>query len=102
MRRLTTLVGLIALAAAACGGASLSPPPTETPHAASAERCAELGLHDVRDALVALDHYTYRGTDHIVFDPIPAGPSSVVADRTVEARTRPRIAPASSASGGPD
>jgi hypothetical protein len=29
-------------------------------------------------------HYTYRGTDHIVFDPIPAGPPSVAADRTVE------------------
>jgi hypothetical protein len=84
VRRLTTLVGFIALAAVACGGASLSPPPTEPSHAASAERCAELGWDDVRDALVAVDHYTYRGTDRIVFDPIPPGPASVVADRTVD------------------
>jgi hypothetical protein len=74
VRRLTTLLGFIALVAVVCGGASLSPPPTETPHGASAERCAELGWDDVRDALVAVDHYTYRGTDRIVFDPIPPGP----------------------------
>ena len=77
------VAALLALPLGGCG-AEASPVPSETPLAASAERCAALRFHDVRDALVALDHYTYRGTDRIVFDPIPAGPPSVVADRTVD------------------
>lgn len=85
MDRLRTLgiAALLGLSLGGCG-AGASPVPSETPLAASAERCAALRFHDVRDALVALDHYTYRGTDHIVFDPIPAGPPSVVADRAVD------------------
>ncbi len=84
MERLRTLgiAALLGLSLGGCG-AGVSPVPSETPLAASAARCAALRFHDVRDALVALDHYTYLGTDHIVFDPIPAGPPSVVADRTV-------------------
>ncbi len=81
--RVLGVVALLALPPGGCG-AGASPVPSETPRAATAEQCAALGFHDVRDALVALDHYTYRGTDHIVFDPIPAGPSSVVADRSVD------------------
>jgi len=85
MDRLRTLgiAALVALSLNGCG-ADASPVPSETLRAASAERCAALRFYGIRDALVALDHYTYRGTDHIVFDPIPAGPPSVVADRTVD------------------
>jgi hypothetical protein len=85
MDRLRALgvVALLALPLGGCG-AEASPVPSETPRAASAERCAALRFYDIRNALVALDHYTYRGTDHIVFDPIPPGPPSVAADRTVD------------------
>jgi hypothetical protein len=73
---------LLALLLGACG-TSASLVPTETPRPTSVERCAGLRWTDVRDALAAVDHYTYRGTDRIVFDPTVPGPSPVVADRTV-------------------
>jgi len=81
--RAVGVAALLALPLGGCG-AGPSPVPSETPSAATAERCAALRFYDIRNALVALDHYTYRGTDRIVFDPIPAGPPSVVADRTVD------------------
>ena len=74
---------LLALLLGACG-TSAPLVPTETPRPTSVERCAGLRWTHVRDALAAVDHYTYRGTDRIVFDPIPPGPASVVADRTVD------------------
>lgn len=80
---------LLALLLGACG-ASPSPVPTATPPAATAtrpsassERCAGLHWYDVRDAVAAADHYTYRSTDHIVYDSSVPGPSSVATDRTV-------------------
>lgn len=72
---------LLALLLGACG-ASPSPVPTEPPRATSAERCAALHWYEVRDALVAADHYTYRSTDHIAFVQ-PPNPSSVATDRTM-------------------
>lgn len=74
---------LLALLLGACG-TSDSLPPTGSPRATNAERCAGLQWYDVRDALAAVDHYTYQGTDRIVFDPIAPGTSPVVADRTVD------------------
>lgn len=79
--RLLTSVSLLALLLSACG-ASPSPVPTTTSPAASAERCAGLHWYDVRDALVATDHYTYRSTDHIAFVQ-PPNPSPFATDRTV-------------------
>ena len=80
-QRTLAWVAALAVLLGACG-ASPSPVPTETPGAASAERCAGLHWFDVRDALLVADHYTYRSTDHIAFV-VPPSTVAIATDRTV-------------------
>ncbi len=92
MRRPSALImGLaITIAVSACGTQPppTQPPPTQPPRTATAEACAALHWYDVRDALAALDHYTYRSVDHIVFFPVLPEEAPIPADRTMDGAYR--------------
>lgn len=81
-RRAIIVLALSMVALGGCGAAGGSSPP-EPARTATAEACAALHWYDVRDALAALDHYTYRSVDHIVFLPI-VDEQPIPADRTME------------------
>ena len=87
-RRSIAFIALLTAVLSACQAAP-SPIPTRSPAATTAAAtetsCAALHWYDVRQALEATDHYTYRSVDHIVSDPLIVmgpGASPSVLERT--------------------